>query len=133
MGAWLSLFKPEDIHRVKNGGRAMITYLKGLWRLWKIRFDIRACQDIYFLRRTLEYFMHAEGKYMSGHGSSCFIASLPLGRPLIVSRLPQFSEILHDQIQNLRQMHDSRLATYRLVYEPQLKKADTPGSCSVSE
>jgi len=103
----------------------MFKYFQSLLKLAKIRFEIENCQDIYFLQNILNTFMKAEGKRFQNTGSNKYVTPKPLRRPLIVSRLPQFSEAIHEQIKIIREKHDAKLSKVRIIKErPQ-------GSCPV--
>ena len=98
----------------------MLKYIKGLYRLWRIRFDIQGCECIYYLWGTLNLFLQAEGKLMQGLGPEHDVwkrkvCSHPIAKRPVVSRLPQFSEALHERIQELRIMHDSKFSTKRII------------------
>ena len=95
----------------------MFKYFQSLCKLANIRFEIENCQDIYFLQNILNAFMKAEGKRFQNIGSSKYVTPKPLGRPLIVSRLPQFSEIIHERMMIVREKHDANLSKVRVIKE----------------
>lgn len=97
----------------------MLKYILGLLKLYKIRFDVENCQNLYFLQHILGLFLNAEGKRICYENSDKFIVAKPLGKPWIISRLPQFSERINEQIKKVRLLHDSKLSTLRIYKEKQ--------------
>ncbi len=112
----------------------MLKYIQGLWRLRRIRFNLQACEDIHYLRGSLKLFLMAEGKEVRGWGPEQRVAPLPLARSPIVSRLPQFSEILHERIQEIRAKHDSKLSQERIItWELGLSSTPRPALLSLEK
>ncbi len=93
----------------------MIRYIKGLRSLWKIRFRINECQNMYFLQHALSIFLQAEGKELKVSDDQITVTAMPMARRLIVSRLPQFSEEIYKQISSIKALHDSKLSRVRVL------------------
>ncbi|WP_045217348.1 hypothetical protein [Desulfonatronovibrio magnus] len=93
----------------------MINYIRGLYRLRKIKFNIRQCRDMYYLQGVLTSFLKAEGKELRSLDTGKVVSPLPLVKRRIVSRLPQFSEAIHQQIMAIRAEHDAKLSKERVT------------------
>lgn len=91
----------------------MINYIRGLYRLRKIRFNIRKCRDMYYLQGVLTSFLKAEGKELRSLDTGQVVSPLPLVKRRIVSKMPQFSESIHQQILEIRAEHDAKLSKER--------------------
>lgn len=105
----------------------MIKYFQGVFRLIKNRTAIKDCQDIYFLEGVLKIFMQAEGKRFIFEKTSKYVIPKPLGKPFIISKLPQFSESICQQIHNIRTFHDLKIPKAECLKEcthalPEIRK-----------
>ena len=92
----------------------MVNYIRGLFRLRKIRFNIRKCRDVYYLQGVLTSFLKAEGKELRSLDTGQVVSPLPLVKRRIVSKMPQFSEAIHQQILAIRAEHDAKLSKERV-------------------
>ena len=93
----------------------MIHYLKGCWKLWKIGFDLQACDDVYLLQGALKHFLYAERKAIHETEQASVFEPKYLGRPWIIQHLPQFSEAVHARIRGIRTHLDSRIPRIRII------------------
>ncbi len=93
----------------------MINYIRGLYRLRKIRFNIQECKDEYCLKNALSAFLQAEGKEVRSLNTVQVVSCLPMVKRRVVSKLPQFSEAIHQQILALRAEHDAKLSKERVI------------------
>lgn len=95
----------------------MLHYLKGLCRLCRIGFAIQGCENIYYLQGTLKLFLCAENKTFQyeSRDNECAPSLRTITQPWIVSRLPQFSEALHERIRELRAEQEVQLSKYRVL------------------
>lgn len=93
----------------------MINYIRGLCRLRRISFNIQKCKDEYYLQSVLSSFLKAEGKEVRSLGNVQTVTALPWSKRRIVSKLPQFSEAIHQQIIAIRAEHDSNLSRERVI------------------
>ncbi len=98
----------------------MWKYLKCLALIRKMGFTASTCNNIYHLQILLPLFMEAEGKVFTEENGKRIIQTKPLGRSWIVPRLPQFSEVIHERIQNLREQYDAMLSRERILPKRQV-------------
>lgn len=93
----------------------MVDYIRGLCRLRKISFKIQECKDEYYLKSVLSSFLKAEGKEVRSLDTGQAVLPLPMAKRGIVSRLPQFSEAIHQQIMVIRAEHEAKLSRVRVI------------------
>lgn len=93
----------------------MWKYLRCLALIRKIGFSASTCSNIYHLQILLPLFMEAEGKVFTEENGKRIIQAKPLGSTWVVSRLPQFSEVIHERIQKLREHYDAKLSRERVL------------------
>uniref|UniRef100_UPI0025C07A9D hypothetical protein n=1 Tax=Desulfonatronospira sp. TaxID=1962951 RepID=UPI0025C07A9D len=104
--------------------------IRGLCRLRRIRFNIKECKDEYCLLSVLSAFLKAEGKEVRSLDTGQAVLPLPMAKRGIVSRLPQFSEAIHQQIMVIRAEHEAKLSRERVISK---KHQDRPDKVEFDE